>query len=262
MIWSPNRACWRTWSDARCDVDRLIPAHGNCLVGVIVWVIGEHLAEFKVQVGAQKHLEATADAEGWKWLTGFLRVSSRVSFQALGEGTGVEIVMQGFWLGDEQSWLVKSDGPVHLHGLVLAVGTQVKCRAVSEQDDDAVFPGIVLRWCHICAEPNIMKGHRWETLSEVDFRPKAHCPGNITLLQYKIQIVLINHVRNFLYHHIPGRRSHPHMMSWGWYVAPALAGCLSCRSRDFHRSKGHTSWASSVSVQTLRGRKEHVGLTD
>lgn len=64
------------------------------------------------------------------------------------------------------------------------------------------------------------------------------------------------------YRHTPGRRSRPRTTSWGWRVAPALAGCLSCRSRDFRRSRGHTSWASSVWAQTLQRRKPHAALTD
>lgn len=62
--------------------------------------------------------------------------------------------------------------------------------------------------------------------------------------------------------HTPGRRSRLRTTSWGWRAAPAPAGCLSCRSRDFHRSRGHTSWASSVWARTLQRRKQQVVLTD
>lgn len=34
----------------------------------------------------------------------------------------------------------------HLHGLILAVGAEVDCWTISEQNDDAVLPGIVLWW--------------------------------------------------------------------------------------------------------------------
>lgn len=95
-------------------------------------------------------------------LTGFLRVSSRVSFHALRGGH--ETVMEGCWLGEERG--LRDDvgsgvgGAGYLHGLILAVGAQVDCRAVCEQDDDAVLPGIVLWWRHACAGHNGTK-HHW-----------------------------------------------------------------------------------------------------
>lgn len=134
-----------------------------------------------------------------------------------------------------------------LHGLVLTVSTQVDCRAVSEQDDDAVLPGIVLWRRYVCAEQHTKKSLEKNIdhcLEQVYFKLHLHFTSNLKMQQQNCcsdgsRAVL-------LYRHIPGRRSRPRTKSWDWHVAPALAGCLSCRSRDFHRSRGHTSWASSV----------------
>lgn len=64
----------------------------------------------------------------------------------------------------------------------------------------------------------------------------------------------IIHHRSVLYLHIPDRTAHLCTLVWDWRDAPALACCLTCRSKDSHRSKGHTSWASSVLGQKLERR--------
>ncbi len=79
-------------------------------------------------------------------LTGFLLVSSRVSFHAL-KKTGTR--MKNWWMvvkgGRADKTRVKWE---HVHGFVLAVGTQVDCWAVFELSHNESLPGITLWWSH------------------------------------------------------------------------------------------------------------------
>lgn len=140
---------WATWSGSRCDVDRLIGAEGNRLVGVVIRVVREHLQN-ETQGGNGTESDTLAfrlwrtDGEhspGSSW-------SPAESASTLCDENGNEEVM------DEEVWReaelsVRGD----LHALVLTVSTQIERWSVSEQDRDTILPWTVLWWSHIC-RPN------------------------------------------------------------------------------------------------------------
>ena len=148
--------CWHTWSCSRCDVDCMVSVDGDFLVGVIVGIVCEHLQRENTALSPE--VEIAVRVKSWRFssdrehgsLTGFLLVSSRVSFHAL----------RKTWTGVKRWWMVVKKGgranktggkSEYLHGLILAVGAQVDWWAVSELDHDAILPRIILRWRQICS---------------------------------------------------------------------------------------------------------------
>lgn len=94
-LWSSSH----TWSCSRCDVDCVISVDGNRLVGLVVRVVREHLQMEKHSFHGGENTESecfSSDREHGS-LTGFLLVSSRVSFHAL---TGTWTGMKNWWTGE------------------------------------------------------------------------------------------------------------------------------------------------------------------
>lgn len=134
----------------------MVSVDGDFLVGVIVGIVCEHLERENTALSPE--VETAVRVKSWRLssdrehgsLTGFLLVSSRVSFHAL----------RKTWTGVKRWWMVVKKGgradetggkSEYLHGLILAVGAQVDWWAVSELDHDAILPRIILRWRQICS---------------------------------------------------------------------------------------------------------------
>lgn len=97
----------------------MVSVDGDRLVGLVVRVVREHLrTENTLSTEPQTPPESAKKTQSHGSLTGFLLVSSRVSFHALTRtGTGVRTDGRGARRG--------SEGRENLHGVVLAVGAQV-----------------------------------------------------------------------------------------------------------------------------------------
>lgn len=144
----PSTLWLLTWSCSRCDVDSLIAVNRDSLVGVIVWVICEHLQYRKKRLFL---------AQEWKYKIVFqplprTRITHRVSpglkqsqFPCSEKEMNRDEELTGRFEEEEEQVRVKQE---YLHWFILTVGAEVYCGAVFELNHDEILPGITLRWSH------------------------------------------------------------------------------------------------------------------
>lgn len=166
-----------TWSCSRCYVDGVAAIEGDSLVGVIIWVICEHLQWKKQSTTFSSVVETLSESLliVFKLFTESMKHSPGFFWSAAESVSTLWKINKQDWETEGRLWSKSENNEAkreYLHWFVFTVCAQVECWAVHEVNHDEILPGIALWWSHTWSKikgvnyPYLLKvNERWEWMS-------------------------------------------------------------------------------------------------